>query len=168
MKPLTQTAGGEGSGQRLLTFEIGAAAYALPIADVLEVAEVTRTACIPTLPRQVAGVVNHHGDALPVISREALFELSTEVLPEPQHLLVVGERPADAGRLGLPVDRVLGLADGPVAGRATELVAGRRPIDGRVVHILATSQLLARASQAIERAVDRASGRGGPGQGGQS
>jgi chemotaxis protein histidine kinase CheA len=156
----------DGAGQRLLTFEIGAAVYALPIADVLEVAEVPRTACIPTLPRLVAGVVNHHGDALPVISREAVFELSTEVLPEPQHLLVVGERPVDAGRLGLPVDRVLGLADGPVAGRATELVAQRRPIDGRVVHILSTSHLLARASQAIERAVDRASGRIGPGQGG--
>ena len=167
MKAVAQIASGDGSGQRLLTFEIGSAAYALPIADVLEVAEVTQTACIPTLPRQVAGVVNHHGDALPVISREALFELSGDELPQPQHLLVVGERPADAGRLGLPVDRVLGLADGPVAGRATELVAGRRPIDGRVVHILSTSQLLARASQAIERAVDRASGRFGPGQGGQ-
>jgi len=167
LKAVAQTASGAGSGQRLLTFEVGAAAYALPIADVLEVAEVTRTACIPTLPGRVAGVVNHHGDALPVISREALFELGSEALPTPQHLLVIGERPADAGRLGLPVDRVLGLADGPAAGRATELVAGRRPIDGRVVHILSTSQLLARASQAIERAVDRASGRSGPGQGGQ-
>jgi len=166
VKAATHTPGSDVAGQRLLTFEIGAAVYALPIADVLEVAEVAPMACIPTLSRQVAGVVNHHGDALPVMSREALFELNTGELPEPQHLLVIGERPADAGRLGLPVDRVLGLADGPVAGRATELVAGRRPIDGRVVHILSTAHLFARASQAIEGAVDRASGRIGPGQGG--
>ena len=157
---------GDASGARLLTFEVGAAAYALPIADVVEVADVGRTACIPTLPWRVAGVMNHHGDALPVIRREALFELDGSDLPEPEHLLVVGDGPGDAGRLGVPVDRVLGLADGPAPVRATELVAERRPIDGRVVHILSTSQLFARAAQAIEGAVERASGRLAPDQGG--
>ena len=37
MKEGTHTPGSDAAGQRLLTFEIGAAVYALPIADVLEV-----------------------------------------------------------------------------------------------------------------------------------
>lgn len=155
-------------GCRLLTFEIAGAAYALPIADVLEVSEVSRTACIPTLPPSVAGVVNHHGDALPVVSCQALFGAQEGPASEPTHLLVIGEGAlGESGRLGLPVDRVLGLASlGEPVPRNGALVAARRPIDGRIVHILCTGRLLARAAQAIEQAVDRASGRASIGQGG--
>jgi len=156
-------------GCRLLTFEIAGAAYALPIADVLEVSEVSRSACIPTLPPAVAGVVNHHGDALPVVSCAALFGTS-DAAGAPAHLLVIGDGASglgEAGRLGLPVDRVLGLASlGEALPRTGSLVAARRPIDGRIVHILSTGRLLARAAQAIEQAVDRASGRASIGQGG--
>lgn len=156
-------------GARLLTFEIGGAAYALPIADVLEVSEVGRTACIPTLPPTVAGVVNHHGDALPVVARSLLFDLAEDSLSPPEHLLVIGDGPVEAGRLGLPVDRVLGLASIEEAlPRSAALVAARRPIDGRIVHILSTDRLLARAAQAIEQAVDRSAGRTAVGPGGQA
>ncbi|HVP29603.1 MAG TPA: chemotaxis protein CheW [Myxococcota bacterium] len=145
-----------GDGERLLTFEVGGAAYGLPIHDVLEVADVGRVACVPTLPRAVAGVVNHHGDALPVVSRALVFELDEAGLPAPQHLLVLGDRPADTGRVGLPVDRVLGLAHAPgLVPRGSELVAERRPIDGRVVHVLSTGRLLARVAEAIEHASPR-------------
>jgi chemotaxis signal transduction protein len=141
---------------RLLTFEVGQAAYGLPIRDVLEVAEVGRVACVPTLSLAVAGVVNHHGDALPVVSRALVFDLDETALPEPQHLLVLGDRPADTGRVGLPVDRVLGLAHAPgVVARGNELVAERRPIDGRIVHVLSTGRLLARVGEAIEAAGPR-------------
>jgi chemotaxis signal transduction protein len=145
-----------GDADRLLTFEVGNAAYGLPIRDVLEVADVGRVACVPTLPIGVAGVVNHHGDALPVVSRALVFELDEASLPEPQHLLVLGDRPADTGRVGLPVDRVLGLAHAPgVVARGNELVAERRPIDGRIVHVLSTGRLLARVADAIEGAAPR-------------
>jgi chemotaxis-related protein WspB len=157
------------NGCRMLTFEIGGAAYALPIADVIEVSEVARTACIPTLPQKVAGVVNHHGDALPVVSRALLFGLDDAALPPPEHLLVVGDGGAESGRLGLPVDRVLGLASVDEAlPRSTTLISARRPLAGRIVHILCTDRLLARAAQAIEQAVDRSAGRGQPGQGGSA
>jgi chemotaxis-related protein WspB len=151
----------------MLTFEIGDAAYALPIADVLEVSEVARAACVPTLPPSVAGVVNHHGDALPVVSRALLFELDDATLPPPAHLLVVGDGAGESARLGLPVDRVLGLASvDETLPRGSALIKARRPLFGRIVHILCTDRLLARAAQAIEQAVDRAAGRAGPGQGG--
>jgi chemotaxis signal transduction protein len=145
-----------GDGDRLLTFEVGSALYALPIAGVLEVAEVGAMACIPTLSRKVGGVVNHHGDALPVIRRSSLFEVEESELPEPTHLLVVADLPWGGAHLGLPVDRVVGLAEGRGArSRGSHLVAERRPIDGRLAGILDPQRLVERAREVIEGSLER-------------
>jgi chemotaxis signal transduction protein len=139
------------SSDRLLIFEVGGTHYALPIADVAEVTEVGRIASVPTLRTAVGGVMNHHGDALPVLHRGALFEIGQGELPEPQSLLVLGRSPDDASRLGLPVDSVLGLADG--AGGTAEgadAVVERRPIGGRLVNVLDPQRLWMRAVQVIE------------------
>ena len=137
--------------EKLVTFEVGGVAFALPIRDVLEVAELGRTALVPTLPREVGGIVNHHGDALPVLAPAALFEGAGS--GRAQHLLVLAGRPGDAaGKLGLPVDRILGIVPG--RGGATRDPSGvveRRPMDGRVVSILDTRRLLERAAAAIAR-----------------
>lgn len=138
--------------ERLLTFEVGASLYALPIANVIEVAEVGELACIPMLPAATGGVVNLHGDALPVIRRSQLFDVAEEELPAPAHLLVVAGRPDQVARLGVPVDRIAGLVDGTGAASGSgELVAERRPLGGRVVGIVDPRVLVARARQAIER-----------------
>ena len=137
--------------QRLLTFELGGSAYALPIGGVLEVSEVEPLACIPTLALGLAGVVNHHGDALPVVDGTRLLGLDRAVLPDPRNLLVVCPRP-DGARLGIPVDRVLGLVDGPAPARnAGGPVADRRSIDGRLVNVLDPESLVERARQVVER-----------------
>ena len=142
------------STQRLLTFEVGASLYALPIAHVLEVAEVEEVVGIPTLPASTGGVVNLHGDALPVLRRSALFDVVEDGLPAPAHLLVVAGRPDQLGRLGVPVDRIVGLVDETgAASRGGELVAERRPIGGRVVGIVDPRVLMVRAREAIERAL---------------
>lgn len=139
---------------RLLTFEVAGTAYALPIADVAEVAEIPPIAGIPTIPASVGGVVNHHGDALPVVRREVLFDIESGSLDAPRHLLVLARDPDDPEALGLPVDRVLGLVVG-AGGVALgpDAVVERRPIDGRLVSVLDTQQLLRRAVEAIERSV---------------
>jgi chemotaxis signal transduction protein len=143
--------------ERLLAFEVGSSLYALPIANVIEVAEVEPLACIPTLPAATGGVVNLHGDALPVIRRAALFDCDEAACPEPSHLLVVAARADHATRLGVPVDRILGLVDGRgAASRSGELVAERRPLGGRVAGILDPRVLLARAREAIERGLGAA------------
>ena len=137
--------------ERLLSFEVGGASYALPIGGVLEVAEVGPLACVPTLHPRVAGVVNHHGDALPVVDRSVLLDLDADTLPDPQHVLVICSR-SDGPRLGLPVDRVCGLVDGRGAAAAPGLVAERRSLDGRVLNVLDPERLVARARQVIARA----------------
>lgn len=143
--------------ERLVTFEVAGSVYALPIADVLEVAEVGRPCAVPSLPIHLAAVMNHHGDALPVVAPTVLFELSGAEIPQPRHLLVLaGSAPDASASLALPVDRICGLVAGS-AGTAREAsgIVERRPIGGRVVSILDTKRLLARAAAAIEQAGSR-------------
>ena len=140
------------SDERLLTFEVGATLYALPIAGVLEVIEAEPVACIPMLPPTVAGVTNYHGDALPVMRRSSLLDVDESVLPEPEQVLVLNDRGGSTARLGLPVDRVLGLIDGAAAASTDEdPVAERRHLNGRVANILDPVRLVAKASEVIER-----------------
>ncbi len=147
------------SDERLLTFEVAGALYAFPIAGVLEVAEPRHVACIPTLPIEVGGVINHHGDALPVVNGSFLFDAEDcerGELDEPGNVLVVTDRSTGAARLGVPVDRVLGLVDGPLASAAgPDVVAERRSIDGRVARVLDPKRLIAKAREAIENSLGR-------------
>jgi len=142
------------SSDRLLIFEVGGTLYALPIADIAEVTEVGRIASVPSLRAAVGGVMNHHGDALPVLHRGALFEIGQAPLSEPQNLLVLGRSPEDPSRLGLPVDAILGLVDGS-SGTAdgADAVVERRPIGGRLINVLDPQRLLLRAVQVIEESV---------------
>ena len=136
---------------RLLLFEVSGTTFALPIADVLEVMEMASTAGIPGLPRRLAGVMNHHGDALPVVSREALFDVSETKLPPARHVLVLAERGGEAGHLGVPVDGVVGLADaalGPPQGAG--LVVERLSLRDRVTSVIEARRLVARAAALIE------------------
>jgi chemotaxis signal transduction protein len=141
---------------RLLTFEIGSSLFALPIEGVHEVAEITQLACIPTLSRDVAGVINYRGDALPVVQRDRLLPPGPGALAAPQHVLVISDRPSAPPCLGLHVDRVLGLVDGePARGRGNDPVAERRPLDGRMAQIVDPARLVARARKVIEDALAR-------------
>ncbi len=142
--------------ERLVLFEVAGSAYALPIADVLEVAEWSAPAAIPTLTVATAGVVNHHGDALPLVAREALLETAPIAAP-PENLLVLGARGAEFGRLGIPVDRVIGLADAPVGAPEPEgVVIERRPVRGRIVAVLDAARVVEQAARVIEAGGGRA------------
>ena len=143
--------------ERLLTFEVGGSIYALPISCVLEVTDVGTMACIPMFSPKMAGAVNLHGDALPVMRRGALLEVEEADLPEPGHILVITAGSTGGPRLGMPVDRIVGLVDGPGAfSDGPDAIAERRQIDDRVVSILDPQRLMARAQEHIERSLTRA------------
>jgi chemotaxis signal transduction protein len=142
--------------ERLLTFAVGGGVYALPIASVLEVAEAGGDACIPTVPRGTAWVMNYHGDALPVVRSAKLFDLDEASVPAPEHVLVISARAFQAPSFGLPVDRILGLVNGVGASaRDREPVAERRSLDGRVANVLDAQRLVAKAREVIEQALGR-------------
>ena len=145
-----------GIEDRLLTFEIGGSVYALPIGCVVEVCEAEPWACVPMLPRETAGVMNHHGDAVPVLRRSALLGIDPAEREEPTQVLVLSPRPTEGARLGLPVDRIVGLVEGVgAASRDASPVAERRNIDGRVVSILDPERLVSKARETIEHSLER-------------
>jgi hypothetical protein len=87
----------------------------------------------------------------------ALLGISEADLPEPGHILVITAGPAGGARLGMPVDRIVGLVDGPGAvSHGSDAVAERRQIDDRVVSVLDPQRLVARAREEIERSLTRA------------
>ncbi len=146
-----------GADDRLLTFEVAGDFYAMPIASVLEVAEVGRMTCIPTLPTRTGGVINYYGDALPVVHFSSLFEVSESKVAEPGVILVIAGRVGESARLGIPVDRVLGLVDGAAAvvpGNA-KVVVERRSIQGRVASVLDPQRLVSQAKNVIESSLGR-------------
>jgi len=155
------------SADRVLTFEFEDVRYALPIAWVLEVAEKDRVTSVPSLALPMGGVMNWHGEALPLIATELLlgrdrdeagatpFGAATTVGYAQEQVLVVASSPGSSACLGMPVDRVIGLVDG--AGDSTRrsddsLVVERRPIDGRIIHVLDPAVLVARGREVVESA----------------
>lgn len=158
---------GEG-GDRLLMFLFEDVRYALPIAFVVEVAEKDRVTSVPSLALPVGGVMNWHGEALPIVATELLlgrdrdeagatpFGAATTVGYAQDQVVVVSAKAGSAARLGIPVDRVVGLIEGRVEeGRRRDgLVVERRPVDGRIVHILDPTVLVARGAEVIESATN--------------
>jgi len=142
--------------ERLLAFEVAGSLYALPIGCVVEVGEVGPVACIPTLPGEVGGVMNHHGDALPVLRRGVLLRVSEDELPEPAHVLAVTARSSGGPRVGVPVDRIVGFVEGdPAIARGEDPVAERRVVEDRVLFVLDPQRLVARAKDQIEHGLAR-------------
>jgi chemotaxis signal transduction protein len=167
---------------RLLTFLFEDVCYAVPIACILEVAEKDRVTSIPSLALPIGGVMNWHGEALPLIATELLlgrdqeeagatpFGAATTVGYAQEQVLVLAAKPGSPASLGMPVDRVIGLVDGDenadrggvtTAGRVAKstkgrdgdgLIVERRPIDGRIVHVLAPAVLVARGAEVVESA----------------
>jgi chemotaxis signal transduction protein len=135
---------------RLLTFELAGSLFALPVAAVLEVADAEPLAAVPTLPISVGGVVNHHGDAVPVLSQSALLDVAASPAAPAQLVIVSGGAEGEGLRLGLPVDRVIGLAPGrPAQSRDRDPVAERRNQGGRMLCVIDPQRLVARAHELI-------------------
>jgi len=136
---------------RLLLFEIGEDLFALPIDGVLEVADMGEVSCIPTLPPNIAGVVNHHGDALTVVHRSKLLRIGEVAPTGTEQLLVISDRVTKTARFGLPVDRVNGLVPARADGAGSdESATEKRNINGRVTTVLDPKLLVERAQELIE------------------
>ncbi|MEZ4333423.1 MAG: chemotaxis protein CheW [Myxococcota bacterium] len=155
-------------GDRLLMFLFEDVRYALPIAWVVEVAEKDRVTSVPSLALPIGGVMNWHGEALPLVATELLlgrdrdeagatpFGAATTVGYAQEQVVVLSAKPGSVGRIGIPVDRVVGLLEGRVdeIRRGEGLVVERRPVDGRIVHVLDPVALVARGAEVIESATN--------------
>jgi purine-binding chemotaxis protein CheW len=113
--------------------------YALPVEQVLEVAEPGDTAPVPGSPAHVIGVRNLRGQVIPVISLAHLLGLSED---QPQRIVVAELGPR---RAALAVERVLdvdALPD-PVEPTESPYLSGAALIDGTLVGLLDADAILA-------------------------
>lgn len=108
----------------LVTFDLGAEAYAVPIAMVREIVRVGDLTRVPNAPPHIRGVMNLRGRVLPVVELRTRLGLPA-LDPTPAARIVVAEV---RGRLlGYLVDRVAEvtrIGEGSVAAPPEEVVAG--------------------------------------------
>jgi len=102
----------------VMVFHIGKERYALPLASVLRVLPVAALKALPGAPPYVRGLLDLHGEALPVIDLSALAGTPPDAVRYDTRILLV-EVPAGGRRrrLGLKAEHVTGVAaiDGPLA-----------------------------------------------------
>jgi chemotaxis signal transduction protein len=113
--------------------------YALPVEDVLEVAEYGEVAPVPGAPASILGVRNLRGQVLPVLDLARILGLPPG--PVPERLVVAQE----AGRkAGLAVAAVVGVEEMPQGHEPAEsqYLTGQTLIDGALVGIVDPAPVL--------------------------
>jgi purine-binding chemotaxis protein CheW len=112
--------------------------YALPVEQVLEVADLGEIASVPGSPPEIAGVRNLRGQVIPVIGLATMLGLSGG---EPSRVVV-----AESGELraGLVVDEVLDVGELPSASEQVEsdYLLGACLVDGELVGVLDLDAIL--------------------------
>lgn len=113
--------------------------YALPVTDVLEVAELGEITPVPGATTSVMGVRNLRGQVVPVVELARLLELPQGSAPQ---RIVIAE---DAGRkAGLAVDEVIGVQELPEASEevGSPHVRGAALADGALVGFVDVPSIL--------------------------
>lgn len=112
--------------------------YALPVEQVLEVAELGEIATVPGSPAEILGVRNLRGQVLPVIALAAVLGLAGG---DPTRVVVV-----ESGELraGLHVDEVLDVEELPPSSERAEsdYLLGACLVDGVLVGALDVDAVL--------------------------
>jgi len=97
---------------KVLVFHIGRERYALPLTAVLRVLPVARLKPLPGAPHYVPGLLDLHGEPVPVVDLSRLAGTPPSAVRYDTRILLL-DVPA-AGRLrrlGLKAERVAGIAD---------------------------------------------------------
>jgi purine-binding chemotaxis protein CheW len=112
--------------------------YALPVADVLEVAELGDVTPVPGAGAAVLGVRNLRGQVLPVVDLATVFELPSA---NPERI-VIAER--GGLRAGLAVDAIDGVEELPEASEEVDsrYLTGAALADGALVGVIDIESVL--------------------------
>jgi purine-binding chemotaxis protein CheW len=112
---------------------VGDELYAVPIENVVEVAELDDVAAVPGARPHVLGLRNVHGQVLPVFDLATLLHVRREVPPS---FLVVADE--DGQRAGFAVDGVTKVAPFEAEPQETELahLTHARLEDGALVGVI--------------------------------
>jgi purine-binding chemotaxis protein CheW len=131
-----------------VVFALESRTCALPQRDVAEILPLARLWRPPGAPALIAGILNLAGEAVPVVSMRALFQLGDEPPGLYAHILLLSSTAQEA-RHAFLVDRAMDVVAvdevQPVAesDSLNGCVIGELPLrDGGVAHLLATDRIL--------------------------
>jgi purine-binding chemotaxis protein CheW len=115
-------------------FRVGDENFALPVTQVLEVADLGTVAPVPGAPSSVLGVRNLRGQVLPLIDLSAL--LGTSRRDGRADKLVIAE--GEGRRAGLAIDEVTDVAElaGPLQETDSPFLSGSTLVAGDLIGIL--------------------------------
>jgi purine-binding chemotaxis protein CheW len=88
---------------QLVTFELGAEEYGIPIARIQEIDRLSKITQTPKAPKFVEGVTNLRGEVIPVLSTRMLFALETKESDDHTRVIIVD---LGGAKTGLVVDSV--------------------------------------------------------------
>jgi purine-binding chemotaxis protein CheW len=128
-----------------VTVRVGPELYALPVASVLEVAEVDRLTAVPGAPTGTLGLQNLRGSALPIFELAALLGVAGG---EPSRIVVTESQ---GSRAGLAVDEVCDVGLLPDEGDESEspMLARAALTDAGLIGVLDLEELFSGLEGAV-------------------
>jgi chemotaxis-related protein WspB len=116
---------------KVLVFHIGGDPYALPLAAVLQVLPVARLKALPGAPDYVPGLLDLHGEPVPVIDLSRLAGSPADAVRYDTRILLVEVEAAGKLRhLGLKAERVAGVSE--IGGALADSGVAAAPYLGQV------------------------------------
>jgi chemotaxis-related protein WspB len=137
---------------KVLVFHIGRERYALPLAALLRVLPVARLKPLPGAPHYVPGLLDLHGEPVPVIDLSRLAGSPADAVRFDTRILLLDVMAAGRmRRLGLKAEHVAGVADidaalrdgGVVAAPWLGAVTGSGGSAGGMLQLIEPERLLA-------------------------
>ena len=86
---------------RLITFKLANQRFALPLTDVERVIQVVEMRKLPKMPDYICGIINMHGEILPVINLRLLFNLPDREIELSDQLIIAN---ISSRKIALQVD----------------------------------------------------------------
>ena len=99
----TEAKAAVGPTRQIITFQLGAEAFGLPIEHIREVVMTPAVSKVPLTPSFVRGVANIRGNVLAIVDLEDRFGLDSTLPEQPPYTLVVE---SEAFKLGVLVSQV--------------------------------------------------------------
>jgi len=147
---------------KVLVFHIGPGRYALPLHAVERVLPVARLAPLPGTPHFVPGLLDLHGEPIPVIDLSRLAGSPPDAVRYDTRILLVEVMAAGRlRRLGLKAERVAGVLDldaeprergvaaAPWLGAVARDPAPQPGLEGAMLQLLEPARLLAPEIEAL-------------------
>ncbi len=140
----------EGAAETHFLFRRHTQLFAVSVADVAEVIEVPAKTRVPATASVVGGVINHHGDILPVLHINTLLEIDDDA-PYASNKEAIGFIVGEGeGRMVVPIDATLGLVLLPAEGDEGEgLIRKTIVVEDQAIAVLDVNHMMETVDTAV-------------------